>query len=345
MSLNVIKLGGSNFKSATDYRRAAGIIEKYRKPLVVVVSAFFGVTDRLYAVCKNLLDSNDDAGALIEETCLMHLDLAAEILSQGEFLDAARSEVLLLECELKKLQLGVNYIDDIPEFIVDRILASGEKFNACLLKYVLLDAGIETDVLLPEDIGIYTDGVRGNAGFDFRLSENHIRNLILDEKVYIIPGFYGISQSGKITIFGRGGSDYSAACLANCLNASSLDIWKDVNGFMSADPKVVEDSERIQRLTYDEASELAYFGARILHPRTMEPLRNKHIPIRIFNIENQEPDDFPLTIINTDRSDCVDIIKSVTYSDDFAILKVRGPAVGIVHGVISRITLLFEDMR
>ena len=167
--------------------------------------------------------------------------------------------------------MGIHYIGDIPDFIQDRILSYGEKLSSLLLTIILKYNGINADECLPEDMGLLTDGEFRNATIDFEGSIPNVEKALKEDKVYVVPGFYGISQEGKVTLLGRGGSDYSAAGIARCVRAESLDIWKDVNGYMTADPKMVDAPRRVRKLSYTEAAELSYFGAKILHPRTVEP--------------------------------------------------------------------------
>ncbi|MHA2320609.1 MAG: aspartate kinase, partial [Candidatus Thorarchaeota archaeon] len=142
------------------------------------------------------------------------------------------------------------------------------------------------------------------------------------------------TDEGKTSSFGRNGSDYSAAVVAHALNAESVHIWKDVDGFMSADPRIVQDSIRIDTLSYLEAAELSYFGARILHPRTVEPLAGTNVKIFIRNLHSPENS---MTIIQPEGHEKGDVIKSVTANDDIAVLRIHGAGVGHKPGIIGEI--------
>ncbi|MCK5736055.1 MAG: aspartate kinase, partial [Spirochaetaceae bacterium] len=218
-----------------------------------------------------------------------------------------------------------------------RILSFGERLSSLIVAAVLDYHGIPAIEKLPEDIGLITDGEEGNAAIDFTVSETSVASNLPIDKVCVIPGFYGVSPEGRITLLGRGGSDYSAAAVARCISAEALDVWKDVNGYLSADPKSVKNTRRIERLGYSEAAELSYFGAQILHPRTVEPLEDKSIPIRIFNIDNSGEKLDPLSVIGPD-SEAPKGPKSVTYSDDFAVLTLSGAGVGIKPGILAKVT-------
>jgi aspartate kinase/aspartokinase/homoserine dehydrogenase 1 len=173
---------------------------------------------------------------------------------------------------------------------------------------------------------------------DFAKASKKVSQAIKGKKVVVVPGFYGVSPEGKTTLLGRGGSDYSAAAIAKCLEAESLDLFKDVDGFLTADPRYVDNPKRIRSLSYMESAELSYFGAKILHPRTVEPLRESGIPIRIYNIESVDKLSEPLTTIEDTANIHDDVIKSVTFSDEIGILKLKGPGVGYKPGILSKVS-------
>ena len=153
--------------------------------------------------------------------------------------------------------------------------------------------------------------------------------------ICFIPGFYGISEPGEITTFGRGGSDYSAAVVAASVKADVLEIWKDTEGFMTADPDNIPHCRLIPELTYEEAAELSYTGAGILHPRTVEPVRKAGIHIAIKNTYNP---DAPGSMIKAKANKAKQIVKSVSYTADVAVLKIYASGVGARFGFLSQIT-------
>jgi aspartate kinase len=153
--------------------------------------------------------------------------------------------------------------------------------------------------------------------------------------IVFVPGFFGVSERGDITTFGRGGSDYSSAVVAAAMNAEVLEVWKDVPGYMSADPKFIPEAQIIPFLSYDEAAELSYFGAKILHPRTIEPLRKTKLNIAVKNTMNP---DAPGSLITSRSPQTGSLIKSVAHDTDIAILKVQGSGVGARPGVLARVS-------
>ncbi len=338
----IVKFGGSNLKTREDLQKIIRVVKTYNRPLVIVVSAFFGITNYLIKGIEEVIGSEDHISTMQK----FIRELKAETIESNIRDNKEKSE--LYEKidrrlgDLEKYLKGVHYIGDVPEFVEDQILSYGEKLSSLMLTGILNSAGIPAEEKLPEDIGFITDGEFQNASVNFESSAETVSRELSGDKVYVIPGFYGISEEGKVTLLGRGGSDYSAAAFARCLDAESLDIWKDVNGYMSADPKLVKNPVRIRELSYTEAAELSYFGAKILHPRTVEPLMDKDIPVRIFNIDKENPSLEPLSVIDSRVILAENVVKSVTYSDNFAVLKLNGPGVGIKPGVLGHICTILD---
>ena len=340
----VVKFGGSNLRRPQDIDRIVNVVQTYNRPLVLVVSAFFGITNALVACVKAAKEGAGTAAALAESQnytqtlrALKHEIVEANI---SDPTHRARTEAALAVRldQLDRYLTGIHCIGDVPTFVNDAILSYGERLSSLLLTEVLLSRGVKAREALPEDIGLITDGVFGNAACDFDVSAPSVVKALAGEGVIVVPGFYGIDQNGKATLFGRGGSDYSAASIAACIDAESLDVWKDVDGFLSADPGTVSAPRSITQLNYLEAAELSYFGAKILHPRTVEPLFDRDIPIRILNITRPERGLQPYTIIDGQRRVTSDVVKSVTSTEDVAILKLHGPGVGFKPGILAQVT-------
>jgi len=234
--------------------------------------------------------------------------------------------------------LGIYYIKEIPCFLTDLILSFGERLSSLVISKVLLTNNIDCEEALPENIGLLTNGEYGNASVEIAASRSKVKKSLSANKTFIIPGFYGISPKAKVTLLGRGGSDYTAACIANCIDSPFLEIWKGVKGFLSADPNYIKNPMRLKRITYNEAAELAYFGAKILHPRTIEPLIEKSIPIKLFCTTSDTMNPEPLTVINSKEEISKNVVKSISFSDDFCVLKLNGPGVGLKTGILAKIT-------
>ena len=338
MPKTVVKFGGSNLKSKEDIGRIIQVVKNYREPIVIVVSAFYGVTNYLIDALEKA--RHDESVAKITTAYLLRLKREALELyfADQHQLTKISAEIGIQLNELERFLQGIALTGDASAALEDHVLSYGERISAIFLTGILASLGIEARVALPESIGLVTDGDFGSASVDFVKSTASVREALSGDYISVIPGYYGLSLEGKTTLFGRGGSDYAAAAIARCIGAQSLDIWKDVNGFLSADPKIIENPVPILQLTYNEAAELAYFGAKILHPRTVEPLSAAHIPIRIFNITGDADVSKPLTVICAEKVVSKGILKSVTFSEDFGILKLKGSGVGAKPGILAKVT-------
>lgn len=334
----VAKFGGSNLKKKEDIQKLVNVIKAYDRPMVIVVSAFYGITNHLIQSMEEVKSDESKINTLVRFLLEMKEEVIRENFGQTEWAKRTLREVEKRLSELERYLTGVHYIGEVPEFVEDVILSYGERLSSLMLASILNSNGIDAEEALPEEMPLITDGEFGNASVDYEAAAKGVQERLAGNKVYVVPGFYGVSPEGKVTLLGRGGSDYSAAALARCLEAESLDVWKDVDGFMSADPKLVNSPRRITHLSYAEAAELSYFGASILHPRTVEPLQEVSIPIHIGNIDTFNGSVEPRTIVQASEIITEDIIKSVTFSDDFCILKLRGAGIGKKKGVLARVT-------
>ncbi|MBN1886121.1 MAG: aspartate kinase [Candidatus Krumholzibacteriota bacterium] len=344
MERRVVKFGGSNLRTPEDIARVIKAVRRYEPPVVFVVSALYGVTDKLVQAVEKV--KRDEAAI---ERVLGALYRAHERIVDGYIEDAdERKRVLAAMDErvrkLGKYLLGVHCLEDIPNCADDMLLSYGERLSSLLVVSILNHHGIPCREMLPEDIGLVTDGEYGNATIDLGVSAKNLRRALGGNERYVVPGFYGISREYRITTLGRGGSDYSAAAIAHCIGASSVDLWKDVAGFMSADPRVVRSAVPLPRLSYREAAELSYFGARIFHPLTFEPLEAKGIPIRILDI-GEPSSRRPRTVIGERGVVRTDVIKSVTCTEDAAVLKLFGPGIGIKREVLPSVTGAMSEAR
>lgn len=336
----VVKFGGSNLKSKEDIAKIVKTVKAYNRPLVIVVSAFYGITNYLTEGLETTQHDESHVSKMIDFLKKLKTETLQENISDPQLLDKAYEMIKKRLDELERYLLGIHYIGEIPDFVEDKVLSYGEKLSSLLLSVILQSHGIDTQEAQPEDIGLITDGAFRNASIDFELSRKTIIKALEEDTIYVVPGFYGVSPKGKVTLLGRGGSDYSAAAIASCIDAESLDIWKDVNGYMSADPSLVPNAVRVESLSYNEAAELSYFGAKILHPRTVEPLLEQGISVRVFNI-SKAGQIAPLSVIGPEETE-KSTLKSVTYSDAFAVLRLEGAGVGIKEGILARVTTLLD---
>jgi aspartate kinase/aspartokinase/homoserine dehydrogenase 1 len=340
----VVKFGGSNLKSKEDIQKIIKTIRSYNRPLVIVVSAFYGITNYLTEGLETVQHDEAHVSTMMDFLKSMKEDALEENIEDPAVRARAYGKVKQRLEELEKYLLGIHYIGEVPDFVEDRVLSYGEKLSSLMLTLILEAHGIKAEEAMPEDIGLVTDGAYRNASVDFEASAEPVKQALGRDTIFVVPGFYGVSAEGKVTLLGRGGSDYSAAAIAGCIGAASLDVWKDVDGYMSADPGLIPEARRISTLSYNEAAELSYFGAKILHPRTVEPLLGRNIPVRIFNINNAGVLE-PLSVIGPEAPGDAIRLKSVTYNDSFAILKLEGAGVGLKEGILADVTSLFSSHR
>ncbi len=332
MNKIVVKIGGSVLRTTDDVLKIVDILHQYECPVIVVVSAFYGVTDALY----NLVE---DSSSSEKEDRLAQLYKRTVSLIPKNYLSEDVAKHLLNEIKdiftsLDKLLIQLS--NDNAHEIKEIILSYGEKISATVLSVILQNSGLNFRLALPEEIGIITSGAGGSVKVDLTETRQRVRAFVLPSSSYIVPGFYGVSQTGQITLLGRGGSDYSASVLASSLDAKSLDLWKDVLGLRSTDPKLTGNTRAVNQISLREAEELASFGAGIIHPQTIAPLVGKNIPVRIFSIDQPFVNQ-PLTIIqNQGKSDST--IKSVSAIDTLGIITISGFGIGMNPRIISAVT-------
>jgi len=342
----VVKFGGSNLKSPHDIEKIVQALRAYNRPIVAVVSAFYGITNQLAQTLEAAATDVEAAEAFDSFLRNLKEGIIRGAMTSPEEIARTQAELGVRLESLRRYFLGVHYLGEISPSARDRILSYGERLSSFLLAAIFRDRGFDAVEVLPEDLGLETIGDFGNASVNYDKSAPTVAAALEGERIFVVPGFYGISVEGKPTLLGRGGSDYSAAAIARCIKAESLDIWKDVDGFLTADPGKVQGPQEIGTLSYREAAELSYFGARILHPRTVEPLRELSIPIRLFNIDRIAEGLVPRTYIGPDSQDMADSegnplthrVKSLTYSHDFGILRLSGSGVGQAPGILSKVT-------
>jgi len=343
MPYYVCKFGGSNLKSSSDISQVIRAINHYSSPIIVVVSAFYGVTDDL----SKLTNCKEREGMLcdryLQQLKRLKFAVAQEHITDPLLFSEFENRIEARFRKLEYLITGARYIGETPAFLYDEIVSYGERFSSLLLTYILRQQGLEAQEALPEDIGLLTDGVYGSATVSVENSQNSVSDYFDGRGIYIVPGFYGISVHGKTTLLGRGGSDYTASVLAACVGAECVDLWKDVNGFCSADPNTIDGVEAISELTYAEAAELAYFGSKILHPRTVEPLQKKAIPLHIRYIHGDLLQ-YATRVSNASVISTVRI-KSITSSNNVGLIELQGDGVGMKPGVLAKATQALEQHK
>ncbi len=279
-----MKFGGTSVGSAARMKAAADLIGKYAatRPVVAVVSAMSKITDLLLDTTR-LAESDDQAGidgnfAQLESR---HLEAAKELVPASEFA-AVSEQIAELIGEFRRIVSGMQMLGYRPARAVDEAIAFGERLSALLVSSHLRSRGLKAEAVNAAE-AIVTDAVFNNAspliGATREKAQARIMPILREGAIPIVTGFNGATVEGWPTTLGRGGSDFSASILAAALDATELWIWTDVDGIMTADPRLVPDAKLLEEITYSEAAELAWAGAKVLHPRTLAPLVERGIPV------------------------------------------------------------------
>jgi aspartate kinase len=336
--MKVIKIGGGSLKGKKNISDILDLLAERGRGHIIVLSALNGVTDMLISGMNRALDEESSIAETIGALRNRHILIARHLIPQGQVYRKYSLGLIQFLGELERFYYGLNFTREITPRISDVISSYGERLAVDLLASALRSRGLKATYLMPHKIGLLTDGKFGDAtalmSKSARNLQAHLRPLLKQGMTVFIPGFFGVSETGDITTFGRGGSDYSAAVVAAAMEAEVLEVWKDVPGYMSADPRFVPGARLIPLLSYDEAAELSYFGAKILHPRTVEPVRKKRLPIAVKNTLNP---DAPGSLITGRSSRSRAFIKSVAHDTDIGILKVHASGVGAQPGVLAHV--------
>lgn len=327
--MKVLKFGGTSVGSANAILKVKKIAESQNEPIVVVVSALSGITDKLYATSK-MVAQGEPYETAFTEIAEKHYHIIGETIAP-EKQDAVKRQIGVLLDELQNIFKGVFLIKDISDRIVDTIVSYGERLSSVIVSQV-----IENAVWADSTKFVKTNPQFGKHVVDFNETNKLICKQFANEKRCVVCGGFISSdkKSGNITNLGRGGSDYTAAIIAAALNASVLEIWTDVDGFMTADPKVINTAYVIERLSFVEAMELCNFGAKVLYPPTIYPVYHKNIPIRIKNTFKPEA---PGTYISHESDKTNKSIKGISSINDTSLITVQGLGMVGVIGVNYRI--------
>jgi aspartokinase/homoserine dehydrogenase 1 len=341
--MKVLKFGGSSLKSGEGIHRVCKIIANDDEWKVVVVSAISGVTEELITFVSQMR-KEDEVEAFIKNMEEKHLALLNDSVKNEAVRNAACAKMKEKLLKLERALYGFSYLEELTPRTKDIVQSLGERLSVVLVAAALQDMGVKALGMDADELGIITDGVYGQASADLDATTKNIapkiRAMFNRGETPVVTGFFGRTPEGHVTVFGRNGSDYSASVIANCLNADALEIWKDVDGFMSVDPKIVKEAVPIDQLSYDEAAELSYFGAQVLHPRTVEPARMKNITILVKNTFKPE---LKGTIIKPSGVQRAQTIKSISFMKNMAIIKIFGAGAGYKTGVMSEISQKLTD--
>ncbi len=339
----VAKFGGTSVGDAAAIERAAGIIaERVPRQPVVVVSALGGATNALIALAEQAA-----SGQLIlairgvEALRERHLKVATELLG-GDAHDVI-AELSATFDELAALAEALSVLGHATTRSLDAIAAKGEQLSSELVVAAFRCHGIPAELVDPASVMITGDEFGKAEPRTDRIAERAgqvIRPLLAQGSVPVVGGYVGATEHGVITTLGRGGSDYSASLLGAALGAESIEIWTDVDGMLTADPRVVPDARLIERIRFDEASELASFGAKVLHPSTIAPAVRLGIPVSILNAKRPKGRGTLIAFDAPRRP-----VTAIAGKEGVTVVKVRSPRMLLAHGFLARIFEIFDRHR
>lgn len=335
--MKVLKFGGSSLADAKRYLRVKDIsLDSHQKNgAAVVLSAPKGVTNALSLLCENA-GAGKDYGELLAKLGMTLNGIATDLSNElpnfnkdklTRFIDSILNE-------LSQHLQGMALLKCAPDEITAKTLSMGEYVSVNFFSEILTALGQSNQIIDPVDYilaeGEFLDSIADVAASKARFSDLEYS----DDQVLIMPGFVAANEEGEKVTLGRNGSDYSAAILAACLDAECCEIWTDVDGVYNADPNQVDGAVLLDKLTYQEAMELSYFGAKVLHPKTIGPIAQHHIPCLIRNTLNPSA---PGTLIGRESSEIWTSVKGISHLEDMSMFNVAGPGMKGMVGMASRV--------
>ncbi len=328
--MKVLKFGGSSVGNAENIRLVKQIIKSQEGSCVAVISAFNGVTDRLIHAALLARDQQSAYQEVAQGLRNMHLEMVSELL-EGPVLESATAKLHELLDEYQEILKGVFQLRDLSAKTQDLVLSFGERLSASIVAWFVEDA----EYIDAREL-IRTDSHFGDTTVDMDTSLQAIVERYKDlDALTILPGFIASDPAGETTTLGRGGSDYTAAIVAAALGAEVLEIWTDVDGFMTADPKIVPKAYTVDCMSYEEAMELSHFGARVIYTPTLTPAYNASIPIRVKNTFNPE---LAGTLITAGKfCQQEELIKGISSINYVSLITVKGTGMVGKTGTSARV--------
>ena len=338
----VVKFGGTSISSVKNIIEVAKILHNLSKKnqIIAVCSAISGVTDDLIQISKFIQKGNKDkAKKLTKKIIQKHKQLADDLIKKPQNRKKLLEKLNSDSTELEHLLHGIILLGEVTPRSMDYLISFGERLSINLVAFALQDIGSKSTPLTGKDIGIVTDSNFGEARplmdtTRIRVSKT-VEPLLAKKIIPVVGGFAGADQHGKFTTFGRGGSDYTATIIASCINSDEIWLMSDVDGLMTADPKIVKTAKVLKEVSYVEAIEMALFGAKQIHPRTFEPLLSKKIPMRIrstFNTKNLGTNVIATPDIGTKKT-----VKCVSAIRNNGLIDVRGGSMVGAPGTAAKI--------
>ena len=338
----VMKLGGTAVDSPDKVRHVAQLLKSYKKgnEIVCVVSAVRGMTDGLLSIADSVKRGDKTSiDEFVKKSTNTHIKIAEGAILDKKLKSEALATVKKIIGELEDVLDGIVLLGEVTVKSLDYLMSFGERLSTPIVSFALQDIGIKSEPLTGKDAGLLTDSNFGEARplmDTTKLRVSHKLEPMLKQDIMpVVTGFIGADQYGNITTIGRGGSDYTATIIAASIGAKEVWLWSDVDGLMTADPKLVNDAQVLKEVSFAEAMEMALFGAKYMHPRALEPVIDTKIPIRIRNTFNVKHTG---TIITQNPSkESQKIVKSVSVIRHTALIDVSGGGMVGAPGTAAKI--------
>lgn len=338
-----MKFGGSSVGAPERMAEVARIVRLFRKKKpVVVISALAGVTDLLIQTAQDFLHRRKAKGeAHFRTLSERHLSFLKHIVRPSQDRKATERKITVLLHQLREVLDGVYLLRELSPKSLALVSSFGERLSVPLLAAILRDIGVKAQDFDATEL-VATDDNFLTASVDMEITSRNFQKKVLpicdDGVVPIITGFIGADRRGLVTTLGRGGSDYTGSIVGACLDCDEIWIWTDVSGVFSADPRIVPEAKALRHISYQEAAEMSYFGAKVIHPKTMLPAVSKKIPIRIKN--TFAPADSGTLI--TERRRDIRPVRMVTAMKKLHLVSVAGQGMVGISGITARIFLVAD---
>jgi len=338
----IMKFGGTSVEDANAICNTAAIILREQRPRLVVVSACAGVTNALRDAAVNASEEKEQSALRILDTLeVRHAAIANELLNQDStdrFIRTLWKDI----ATLKRLAQSVANLKELSDRTLDQFMSFGEQWSALILFHFLLQRDVPVELIDARSVMI-TDKEFNRATPLFDEIHARCNEIFGGKHIVITQGFIGATPDGIVTTLGRGGSDYSASIFGAALNAEEIQIWTDVNGILTADPSILPEAQPIPELSFDEASELAYFGARVLHPSTILPAVRKNIPVRVLNSKSPDQEGTLIQHNSNLNRDC--IVKSIAYKEGITVITIKSTEMLMSHSFLARLFEIFSRYK
>jgi aspartate kinase len=347
MSLIVMKFGGTSVESAEAMKRIRDIVcESPGTTTCVVLSACSGVTNQLLLIGKVASEGHaEEAAAIVQTIIARHIAILNDLLPVEKQTEV-KASIDVWGRELMSLVRGVSILGELTNRTLDLLGSYGERFSSIIFEAYLRHSGVHSALVDARTFMVtnaqFTRAIPDLAATSERLQQT-VRPLLDNGTVVVTQGFIGATPSGITTTIGRGGSDHSAALIGALLDADEIQIWTDVDGILTADPSIIPTSRRIRIMSFREASELAYFGARVLHPETILPAIEKNIPVRVLN--SRRPSSPGTRIVANPETTQHCIIKSVAYKESITLISIVSTRMFMAHGFLENVFDVFHKYR